>query len=54
MILEKDLNHERLEEKVDRLMHDGVSLDSMSKNAARLGIRDASDRIIKLLENIMD
>ena len=54
MILEKDLNHERLEEMVDRLMHDGISLDTMSKNAGRLGIRDASDRIIKLLENIKD
>lgn len=53
MIKESDLNSNLLIEEVDQLMADPGKLHRMSQNASEMAVTDATDRIIKALEDIV-
>ena len=53
MIKEKDLNYEILSKTIDDLLENPERLKEMSKNSEKAGIRDADDKILKLIQEII-
>jgi UDP-N-acetylglucosamine--N-acetylmuramyl-(pentapeptide) pyrophosphoryl-undecaprenol N-acetylglucosamine transferase len=54
VIEEKNLNGEKLISVVSDILSDSLKLDSMSKNAAKVAIDDANERIYKILMDLLD
>ena len=52
MIKQEDLTATSLVETIQELMADPKNLEKMAQSAYELGIRDASDRLVKVLEEI--
>ena len=52
MIKQADLTATSLVETIQELMADPKNLEKMAQSAYELGIRDASDRLVKVLEEI--
>lgn len=53
MIKEKDLNYEVLSKNIHELLDNRIKLDEMSKNSKAIGIRDADEKIVNLVEEII-
>lgn len=53
LILEKDLTGARLYEEINRLLNDEILLQSMRTKTKKLGIADASTRILNVIDELM-
>lgn len=54
MIKEKDLSYELLSEKIDELLKNPDKLKEMSEKSKSIGIRNADDKIVALVEEITE
>ena len=53
IIEEKDLTPELLIEKVDKLLESSATLEEYSKNARKMAIVDANERILSVIKGIL-
>ncbi|MBG9979643.1 undecaprenyldiphospho-muramoylpentapeptide beta-N-acetylglucosaminyltransferase [Facklamia sp. DSM 111018] len=54
MIRESELNANLLIEKIEALIHDPASLERMRQQAQQMGITDASQRLIQMMEELIN
>jgi UDP-N-acetylglucosamine--N-acetylmuramyl-(pentapeptide) pyrophosphoryl-undecaprenol N-acetylglucosamine transferase len=54
LLLEKDLNGQRLVEEIDRILLDEKKLNEMKKASTQLGIPDAAKRLYKLMKELVE
>ncbi len=52
LIEEKDFDHKRLHEEIEKLIRGPETLETMSVNSKKLGITDAAERIYKCLQEV--
>ncbi|WP_425446987.1 undecaprenyldiphospho-muramoylpentapeptide beta-N-acetylglucosaminyltransferase [Dethiothermospora halolimnae] len=53
MILEKDLNGQKLSDMIDSLLNDHNKLGSMARNSKKIGKTDAVDKIMSIVDNMI-
>ena len=54
ILLEKDLNGQKLVEEIDRILLDENQLKEMKKNAKELGIPDAAKRLYNVMKDLVE